>query len=101
MMQEHKLVGRTLVVIDGAFFDGNASKASITPHHRLAERVADLEKDLEKEIEAYNDDLEGERRCGGPEQRRLAQLARQRGHCEESRGADGKARQGTGGVASA
>jgi hypothetical protein len=28
-MQEHKLVGRTLVAIDGAFFDGNASKASI------------------------------------------------------------------------
>ena len=58
MMQELQLVGGTLVAIDGAFFDGNASKASITPHHRLAERVAALEKDLEKEIEAYNADLE-------------------------------------------
>src|SRR5262245_28421270 len=51
MMQELKLVGGTLVAIDGAFFDGNASKASITPHHRLAARVAALEKELEKEIE--------------------------------------------------
>jgi len=35
-------------------YDGNASKASITPHHRLAEGVAAIEKELEKEIEAYN-----------------------------------------------
>jgi len=54
MMQELKLVGGTLVAIDGAFFDGNASKASITPRHRLAERVAAVDAD----IEAYNADLE-------------------------------------------
>jgi transposase len=61
MMQELKLVGGTLVAIDGAFFDGNASKASITPHDRLAKRVAAREADvaaIEADIEAYKADLE-------------------------------------------
>ena len=61
VMQELKLVGATLVAIDGAFFDGNASKASITPHDRLARRVAAREADvaaIERDIEAYRADLE-------------------------------------------
>jgi transposase len=49
-LQELKLVGGTLVAIDGAFFDGNASKASITPHDRLAERVAAIQEDIEAYI---------------------------------------------------
>jgi transposase len=53
-MLELKLLGATLVAIDGAFFDGNASKASITPHDRLAKRVAAVEA----EFEAYIADLE-------------------------------------------
>jgi transposase len=47
VMQELKLIGATLVAIDGAFFDGDASKASITPRDRLAKRVAALEADIE------------------------------------------------------
>lgn len=43
------LVGGERVAIDGAFFDGNASKASIATRKRLAERLAKLES----EIEAY------------------------------------------------
>jgi transposase len=55
VMQDLKLVGGTLVAIDGAFFDGNASKASITPHHRLAERVAAIQEDIEAYIASLDE----------------------------------------------
>ena len=48
------LVGGECVAIDGAFFDGNASKASIATRKKLAERLAALERD----IEAYGTALE-------------------------------------------
>jgi transposase len=48
------LVGGECVAIDGAFFDGNASKASITTRKKLAERLAELDRD----IEAYRTALE-------------------------------------------
>jgi transposase len=47
MMRELDLVGGQRVAIDGAFFDGNASKASITTDKRLAERLAALDRDIE------------------------------------------------------
>jgi transposase len=53
-MQDLKLVGGTVAAIDGAFFDGNASKASITPHDRLEKRVTAIQED----IEAYMAQLE-------------------------------------------
>jgi transposase len=49
LARELGLVGGELVAIDGAFFDGNASKASIRTRRRLAERLAEIER----EIEAY------------------------------------------------
>jgi transposase len=49
-----KLLGGELVAIDGAFFDGSASKASIVTRKRLAEQVAALDRD----IEAYSASLE-------------------------------------------
>jgi transposase len=49
MLRELDLIGGDCVAIDGAFFDGNASKASITTDKRLAERLAALDR----EIEAY------------------------------------------------
>jgi transposase len=61
MMRALKLVGEKVVAIDGAFFDGNASKASITPHDRLSKRVAAREAEvaaIEAEIEAYRAALE-------------------------------------------
>jgi transposase len=61
MMRALKLVGEKVVAIDGAFFDGNASKASITPRDRLSKRVATREAEvaaIEAEIEAYKADLE-------------------------------------------
>ena len=41
------LLGGDLVAIDGAFFHGDASKASIVTHKRLAEQLAALERDIE------------------------------------------------------
>jgi transposase len=61
------LVGGTLVAIDGAFFHGDASKASITTRKKLTEQIAALDRD----IEAYggaldaNDAAEAERSAGG------------------------------------
>src|SRR5216684_1548403 len=48
------LLGGDLVAIDGAFFHGDASKASIVTRKRLAEQLAPLERD----IEAYGAALE-------------------------------------------
>jgi len=47
MARELGLVGGECVAIDGAFFDGNASKASIKTRHRLAEQLAAVEQDIE------------------------------------------------------
>jgi transposase len=47
MARELGLVGGELVAIDGAFFDGNASKASISTRKKLAERLAALDRDIE------------------------------------------------------
>lgn len=49
MARELGLVGGKVVAIDGAFFDGNASKGSITTRTKLVERLAAVDR----EIEAY------------------------------------------------
>ena len=54
VVRELGLVGGECVAIDGAFFAGDASKASIKTRHRLAEQLAALEQD----IEAYGVALE-------------------------------------------
>ena len=54
MLRELDLLGGELVAIDGAFFHGNASKASIATRTRLAAELAALER----EIEAYGGALE-------------------------------------------
>jgi transposase len=54
VLRDLGLVGGECVAIDGAFFDGNASKASITTRKKLAERLAALDQD----IEAYGAALE-------------------------------------------
>jgi transposase len=54
LARELGLVGGAVVAIDGSFFHGDASKASIFTRKRLAEQVARL--DLE--IEAYGKSLE-------------------------------------------
>lgn len=53
--RELGLVGGEVVAIDGAFFDGNASKASITTRKKLAERVAALDRDIEAYQAALNE----------------------------------------------
>jgi transposase len=50
------LVGRELAAIDGAFFDGNASKASVVTRKRLDEQLAAVEREIatvEGEIEDH------------------------------------------------
>ena len=67
MLRELGLVGGEVVAIDGAFFDGNASKASIKTQRKLAKRLTEIEQ----EIEAYgaaleaNDGAEAERPPAG------------------------------------
>jgi transposase len=54
LARELDLVGGKLVAIDGAFFHGDASKASIATRKKLTEQIAALDRD----IEAYGATLE-------------------------------------------
>jgi transposase len=54
LLRELGLLSGTLVAIDGAFFHGDASKASIVTRQRLIEQLAALDRD----IEAYGGALE-------------------------------------------
>jgi transposase len=54
LIRELGLVGGTVVAIDGSFFHGDASKASIFTRKRLAGQIAKLDQ----EIEAYGKSLE-------------------------------------------
>jgi transposase len=47
LARELGLLGGTLVAIDGAFFDGNASKGSIATRKRLAAELLAIERDIE------------------------------------------------------
>ena len=71
VVHELGLLGGALVAIDGAFFHGDASKASIATRKRLAEQVAALDRDIESyggAIEA--NDAEEEARSAGDDDRR-------------------------------
>ncbi|MGQ0686723.1 IS1182 family transposase, partial [Bradyrhizobium sp.] len=48
LLRELNLFGGELVAIDGAFFHGDASKASIKTRKRLAEQLASIERDIEE-----------------------------------------------------
>ena len=67
LARELGLVGGALVAIDGAFFPGDASKASIATKTKLAERLAALDRD----IEAYGEAIEANDAAeqGSPERR--------------------------------
>lgn len=54
LARELGLVGGSVVAIDGSFFHGDASKASIFTRKRLAQQIAKLDQ----EIEAYGKSLE-------------------------------------------
>lgn len=54
LMRELGLVGGSVAAIDGSFFHGDASKASIFTRKRLADQIAKLDQ----EIEAYGKSLE-------------------------------------------
>lgn len=48
ILRQLGLIGGTLVAVDGAFFHGDASKASIKTRKRLEEQLAALEHDIEE-----------------------------------------------------
>ena len=48
LLRELNLFGGELVAIDGAFFHGDASKASIKTRKRLTEQLARLDRDIEE-----------------------------------------------------
>src|ERR1700692_204567 len=54
LVRELGLVGGSVVAVDGSFFHGDASKASIFTRKRLADQIAKLDQ----EIEAYGKSLE-------------------------------------------
>jgi transposase len=54
LLRELDLVGSSLVAIDGAFFHGNASKASIATRKRLERELAALERDIETYVQALD-----------------------------------------------
>ena len=54
LMRELGLVGGSVVAIDGSFFHGDASKASIFTRKRLADQITKLDQ----EIEAYGKSVE-------------------------------------------
>lgn len=68
LLRQLGLVGGAMVAVDGSFFHGDASKASIFTRKRLAEQIARLDQ----EIEAYgksledNDAAEGKNRADDP-----------------------------------
>lgn len=67
LARELGLVGGSLVAIDGAFFHGDASKASIATRKKLAEQIAAIDRDIDAygaALEA-NDTSEAERSPGG------------------------------------
>jgi len=89
LLRELDLLGGELVAIDGAFFHGDASKASIKTKKRLAEQLARLERDIEEygKALASNDaieethspaDQDGGRRNGGSVADDLAALMERR-----------------------
>jgi transposase len=55
LMRELGLVGGTVVAIDGSFFHGDASKASIFTRKRLKEQIAKLDQDIEAYGKAVED----------------------------------------------
>jgi transposase len=54
LVRELGLIGGSIVAIDGSFFHGDASKASIFTRKRLADQIAKLDQ----EIESYGKSLE-------------------------------------------
>ena len=88
LARELDLLGGELVAIDGAFFHGDASKASIVTRKRLAEQLAALDRD----IEAYGAALEAN--DAAEETQAATKGAAGPGHCREACGADGQAGEG-------
>ena len=73
LARELGLVGGTIVAIDGSFFHGDASKASIFTRKRLAEQIARLDLEIEaygmsiEDNDAAEDNEPGQDHTNGPD----------------------------------
>jgi transposase len=65
LARELELVGGNIVAIDGSFFHGDASKASIFTRKRLKEQLAKLDKDIEAYRKSLDDNDAAEARKPG------------------------------------
>lgn len=65
LARELELVGGNIVAIDGSFFHGDASKASIFTRKRLKEQIAKLDKDIEAYRKSLDDNDAAEARKPG------------------------------------
>lgn len=63
------LVGGSVVAIDGSFFHGDASKASIFTRKRLAEQIAKLDQEIEAYGKSLSDNDAAEARKPGKDRR--------------------------------
>lgn len=97
LMRELGLVGGELVAIDGAFFHGDASKASIATRKKLSEQIAALDRDIEAygaaldtndAVEATRSPDGADRDGGGGEDiaRKVAALMAARAQAQADRG---------------
>lgn len=66
VLRQLDLVGGQVVAIDGAFFDGNASKASIKTQRKLAKRLAEIEQEIEGYGAALEANDQAEAQCSPP-----------------------------------
>lgn len=64
LVRELGLVGGEVVAIDGSFFHGDASKASIFTRKRLAEQIVKLDKEIEAYGKALRDNDAAEAKSG-------------------------------------
>ena len=88
------LLSGALVAIDGAFFHGDASKASITTHKKLEERIAALDRDIEaygvtldannaaEAVHCRSDDDRGDRGGDGDLAQKVAALMAKRAQAQ-------------------
>ena len=92
LMRELGLVGGSLVAIDGSFFHGDASKASIFTRKRLTDQIAKLDQEIEAYGKSVEDNDAAEARKPGKDATRWRwRRSRWRRHRRKGRGADGPA----------
>jgi hypothetical protein len=80
LSQELKLYGGKLAGIDGAFFEGNASKSSIHTKDRIDKRLKRVEREIDKYMKELDDN---DNATESEDAARLAELQAKQKDCQE------------------